>query len=259
SGMVILLLSPGNAKRMELFTEGRNIWQAVKISMVSLVKLNGIHLQSMPLWLVGVLLFAYLRKESFNTKLHGMLRLNPLWVVLMVQGLLLVLFFIPSWSMGINPPLRVYNFLSPLWLLGFGWLLVTLRMRAGERVLESWPVFRGAGLKALLIVIALSFMVHFVKVPGGEVVFGGNVPQAWYDLVFRAPDYNRAMHDRERIIREALAEGRTAVEVPALQNPPRTIHFLDIRPDAGHWINGIVAGHYGVEEVWVGEATNRVH
>lgn len=253
TGIAILMLSPGNAKRMELFTEARNIWQAVKISMVSLVKLNGIHLQNMPLWLSGMLLFPMLKKEYFNVKLHAVLQVHPLIAALAGQGLLLMLMFIPAWSMGINPPLRVYNFLSPLWLLAFWWLLATMRYRAGEKIMASWPVFKGAGLKVMFAVIALSFMVHFVKVPGGDVVFGGNVPQAWYDLVFRAPDYNRDMHERERLIREAGTKGRTKVEVPALQNPPRTIHFLDIQPDRGHWINEIIASHYGVGEVWVGD------
>lgn len=252
-GMVILLLSPGNAKRMDLFTEGGNLWQAVKISMISLIKLNGIQLQSMPLWLLVIVLLPQLKKEFFNERLHAIVRLHPWAIALAVQGLLLLLLFIPAWSMGINPPLRVYNFLSPLWLLGFWWLTASLRMRMDEQVVESWPAFRGAGLKVMLGVIALSFMVHFVKVPGGELVIGGNVPRAWHDLLFRATDYNRAMHEREGIIREARNNGVPKVIVPALQNPPGTIHFLDIQPDPGHWINGIVAGHYGVEELSVEE------
>ncbi len=83
------------------------------------------------------------------------------------------------------------------------------------------------------------------------IVFGGNVPQAWYDLVLRAPDYHRQMTQREDVIHQAKQRGETKVAVPSLEHPPATIFFIDMTPDPRHWINPLYARHYGLERVWV--------
>jgi len=251
-GLILLVASPGNWQRMEIFDNSANGWDAVLISLISLIKLNGIHLQSITLWLSALLLFRVLIPDNFHEQLRYFLKLHPLLVLGIGQGLLLVLLFVPAWSMGINPPLRVYGFLSPLWLLWFGWLLVSAGWYFRTK-LQSWPRFTGVGFKAMVFMIALSFMVQFVKIPGGNIVFGGNVPQAWYDLVFRASDYSKQMTGRELIIEKAHKDGLTQLSVPALKSPPPTIFFIDMTSDPQHWINPLYARHYGLETIWVEE------
>jgi hypothetical protein len=249
-GVFFLLASPGNWQRMELFDNSTNMWDALLISMVSLAKLNGIHLQSLSLWLIALLLFRTLTPDNFRGNLRYFLHLHPLLIAVLGQGLLWVLLFIPAWSMGINPPLRIYGFLSPLWLFWFGWLLISAGWHFRTK-LPNWPVFSGAGFQAMVLLIALSFMVQFVKIPGGDIVFGGNVPQAWYDLAFRARDYNNQMNHRETIIQEAREHGTTQMGVPALVSPPGTIFFIDMTSDPNHWINALYARHYGMDELWI--------
>jgi hypothetical protein len=223
------------------------------IAFISLMKQNGILIQSMPLWLITLLLFPRMNPGSFNTELQRILKLDPLLVLVIGQGVMFVLFFIPAWSMGINPPLRVYNFITPFWLLWFTWLITTINHKYGKVLLGTWPVYKGMGLRVMVAVIALSFMVSFVKVPNGELVFGGNTPRAMYDLLFRAAGYNRNMKEREEAILKALAKGETEVVVPALADPPGTIFFIDMTSDPDHWINALYARHYGVGRVRVGE------
>ncbi|TVQ06346.1 MAG: hypothetical protein EA361_19870 [Bacteroidetes bacterium] len=261
AGLLLLLLSPGNAQRMALFANNSNLWDALRISLVSLVKLNGIHIQSISLWLLVLLVFPWLDQLrlpvfSAGSKEDSWLPVwcfhflrHPVAVIILGQAVLWGLLFVPAWSMGINPPLRVYNFLSPLWLLWLLWLLTSIRSHFANLMDVGWPVFRGTGLKAMVLLIALSLMVNFVKIPGGEVVFGGNVPRAWHDLAFRAAGYNRAMHQREALIKAALQQGESTLTLPRLHNPPGTIHFLDIFPDPDHWINRMMAEYYGVERV----------
>ena len=260
AGLLLLLLSPGNAKRMALFANNSNLWDALYISLVSLAKLNAIHLQSITVWLMVLLVFPWLHLIRWSAGWSGqgtpelprwLVRLgkHPVGVFVAGQAILWGLLFIPAWSMGINPPLRVYNFLSPFWLLWLVGLLVAVRHHSGEKAVKGWPVFHGRGLKIMALLMALSLMVNFVKIPGGEVVFGGNVPRAWHDLAFRAAPYNRAMHLREALIHEALQQGETTLTVPSLHNPPGTIHFLDIFPDGEHWINRLVGEYYGVERL----------
>jgi len=259
-GFLLLFLSPGNARRMVFFANNSDLWDALYISLVSLVKLNAIHLQSISLWLLVLLVFPWLHLIRIPAGWSGhrtpglprwMVRVakHPLGIFVAGQVILWGLLFIPAWSMGINPPLRVYNFLSPFWLLWLVGLLVAVRHHSGEKTVKGWPVFEGRGLKIMTLLVVLSLMVNFVKIPGGEVVFGGNVPRAWHDLALRAAPYNRAMHQREALINEALQQGETTLTVPPLRNPPATIHFLDIFPDGEHWVNRLVGEYYGVERL----------
>jgi hypothetical protein len=250
-GLLLLLLSPGNARRMALFANGGNLYDAITITLVSLSKLNGIHLQCISLWLIGLILFPRLDKVIFHPKLKFFIRWHPAWVFLSGQLVMFALLFVPAWSMGINPPLRVYGFLSPLWLMWFFWLLASVRNHTAIALAERWPRFGGVGLRVMVGIVALSLMTTFIKVPGGPLVFGGNVPQAWYDLAFRAQSYNRELHLREKFIQEAHAINVKQIAVPALSDPPPSIFFMDMTTNPDHWINPLYARHYGLERVWV--------
>jgi hypothetical protein len=245
-GVLLLLLSPGNAQRMQLFSLSGTLHEAFRISLVSLLKLNGINLQNISMWMIALILLKDLNYENFHPRLHIFIRMHPAVIILTGQMFLLGLFFIPAWSMGINPPLRVYNFLTPLWLIWIFWILASIRQRWS---LSGWPVFAGKGFMAMVLLIVLSLMVHFVKVPGGELVIGGNIPRAWYDLLVTAPKYDRAMHQREDIISRVRATGKNHVAVPALENPPHSIFFIDMTTNPDHWINILYARHYGVEKI----------
>ena len=249
TGILILLLSPGNVQRMAFFSEGRDLFGAAYIAYTSLVKLNGVNLISLPLWLVLWVLFPLLNHEHFHTSLQPFLSWHPLVVLVGGQLAFYGFMLIPAWSMGIVPPLRIYNFLTPLWLLWFLWLTISLRFYLAKDKTFVWSAVSGKSLNAMVLLIGLSIMVNFVKVPGGDYVYGGNVPRAWSDLVFRAAPFNRAMHEREALIYAAIEEGKQEVVLPALKDPPGTIFFLDITSDPDHWINILYARHYGVDRV----------
>lgn len=249
TGVLILLISPGNQDRLSLFPAGQNILTAIEISFISLMKLNGIILTNITLWMIAWGIFPWLKVTNFHISVRRYLSWHPAVVFFTGQLVLLGLLFIPSWSMGINPPLRVYNFLVPFALLWVIWMVVSFRERLPDKDLMTFPVLKGKGIKVYLFIVVLSLMFSFVKIPGGEIVFGGNIPRAYYDLFFRAAAYNEQMQQREQIIKEKKAAGIKDIVLPSLTSPPSTIHFLDMTADANHWINALYAGHYEVEKI----------
>jgi hypothetical protein len=132
AGIALLLLAPGNVQRLSLFPEGRDMATALRIGVVSLAKLNGLNLLNLPLHLVLLMILPGLKREMFHRMIQPLLHWHPVWIFLVGQVLLFALLMIPAWSMGINPPLRVYSFLTPLWLLGFVWFWVGVRQRIEE-------------------------------------------------------------------------------------------------------------------------------
>ncbi len=249
AGVLILMVSPGNTERLSFFPNGQNILTAIEISFISLLKLNGIILKSITLWMVAWIILPEMKTTNFHPQLRRYLSFHPVVVFFAGQMVLFGLLFIPSWSMGINPPLRVYNFLIPFALLWVIWMVVSFRERLPDKDLMTFPVLKGKGIKMYLFIVVLSLMFSFVKIPGGGIVFGGNIPRAYYDLFFRATAYNEQMQQREQIIKEKKAAGITDIVLPSLTSPPSTIHFLDMTNDEDHWINALYAGHYEVKKI----------
>jgi hypothetical protein len=95
---------------------------------------------------------------------------------------------------------------------------------------------------------------------GGRAVtvllVGAGLVTAVLAITQLAPDFAFARSLRERLVlrdqalREAALHNETDVVVPALRLAvPRTLHFVDIFPDPGAWLNRCVARYYGLDSV----------
>jgi hypothetical protein len=167
---------------------------------------------------------------------------------------------VPAWAMGINPPLRIYNYLGLFALGFFFWGLFSLHAWLTRKGIPLYPAFTGWGQSALIALIVLAMAADFHKqpTPFGEKVhpgtlytYRGNLPRVTSDLFFRVGPYQETLKQREALITQQKALGATSVTVPPLVNPPGSILFLDITPNPNHWINNLQARWYGVEKIEV--------
>ncbi len=249
AGSAIFVFSPGNTERLMFFPDSQNIFSMLRIAATSLLKLNGIFLKSIPVLLTAFLVFQWLNPQSFNDKLKNILKTHPLTVVLAGQLFLFLLLCLPAWAMGINPPLRIYNFLSLLWLIWFLLLLATTYNFLRKKNIKTNLPLNGRSIIILVFITIVSVMGNFHKVPGEQYVFGSNTSRAWYDLCFNAIKYNESMKERRLLLDKALETEKAIIEVPIPANIPETIFFLDITNDHTHWINKLHAHYYGIEYI----------
>jgi len=250
---IIVLTSPGNEGRLWHFPEGGNLGTTFRIAMLSGAKLVGVMLQSVPLLLAGFLCLPHLKA----THLPAFLRPLACWSPVLVLVAAFLFFFaslaVPAWAMGINPPMRVYNFLGMYFMGFFFWFLFSFREWVHIKGVTFFPAFHGVGKWIVLSLIFIAMAGDFHKEPGpdGPFTYRGNLARVVSDLVFRAVPYSRAMQERESIIRHQKAIGNYHVTVPSMHNPPGSILYLDITADKNHPVNAVQARWYGLESLAV--------
>ena len=250
---IIVLTSPGNEGRLWHFPEGGHLGSTVRIAGISGAKLLGVMMQNMPLILVGFLLFPNLKASLLHPMLRPIACLHPAIVAAIALLFLFGAFAVPSWAMGINPPMRIYNFLV-LYVMGFFLLfLFSLNSWMHDRKLQFYQPFGGAGKWVVVGLIFMAMAGDFHKEPGpeGPFTYRGNLARVTSDLVLRAGPFNRAMHERKAKVSQLKALGIQHVVVPPLINPPSSILFLDITYNPNHRINLLQAAFYGIEKIEV--------
>ncbi len=162
--------------------------------------------------------------------------------------------------MGINPPLRIYNYLGLFALGFFFWGLFSLHAWLHKKQIPLYPAFTGWGRAALILIIVLAMAFDFHKQPtpfGAPVdrsslyTYRGNLPLVTSDLFLRARPYSKALQQRQAFLNQQKALGKDSLTVPPIPNPPTSILFLDITPDPTHWINRLQAEWYGIGQIAV--------
>jgi hypothetical protein len=249
SASIFILSAPGNSIRISFFPEGQSITSALVIAFESLVKLNGIVIQSAPFILTIILIFPFIRIEQLNVCLKNLLTIHPALFVLAWQSLLFTAFFVQSWAMGINPPMRIYNYLLFFWLSGFLFLLFNLKQHfSGKKSLPMSPL-KGKVLYTLVLITISSMFLDFKKPPGEPVVFGGNMPAAIYDLTHNFLPFRKELLNRNNDIQHQLQSGADTIILQPLKHKPEVVFYLDISEDPDYFVNYIMAETLGVKIV----------
>ena len=222
-GVALVMLSPGNANRSSLYSNGVN--HVLPASLALTLKLGVQHIGS---WLVHVpfvpfsLIALSAWPVSWIVSRKQSLELIVLALLLMAGGVFGA-FFLGAWSMGAALPLRAVNlilffFIIDWWVLlaGLAGLLRSLDLRLPRpRVLFSVGVF-------LLLGMAVVFPAN-------------NVRNAWRDLVSgEALRYDLQSSWRHEYIRSST---EAEVRVPPLIARPSTLFFNDLTPDPTDWRN----------------------
>jgi hypothetical protein len=242
------------------FPRGGDVLATLTIAAVSTGKLLGVMAQNLPLLLFGFLLLPHLHSDALRPALRPLARIHPLWVAALGLLFLFACMVVPAWAMGMNPPLRIYNYLGLFFMGFFFWGLFCLHAWLHKKQIALYPAFTGWGRAALILIIFLAMAFDFHKQPtpfGGKTdtetlyIYRGNLPRVTSDLILRARPYSEALQKRQAYVNQQKALGKDSLTVPPIPNPPTSILFLDITPDPTHWINMLQAEWYGIGQIAV--------
>ena len=136
---------------------------------------------------------------------------------------------------GLTPPLRIYSFLSVLYIPAILFSIYNLKPYLLAK-------FNLEGKQRETITIAFSFLFllslisGFHKIPGGKVVFTGNVVASITDLAFNAAPYSQEMHQRTTLTINAVNEKADTLILPQISHKPHTLSFLDVSDNQYAWV-----------------------
>jgi len=229
----VSVLAPGNAARMQVVDTHQSVW----VVLGKYVAGSARHfLRFLGLAQVGVLLLAWRTRARWAPRLsHRFCSWSVRrWLILTFVAVILVPFLPGYYAMGARPPARAINVLLffhnlSLFLVVLSWMgEVVQRDTAPE-----WLRTRWFSLPAAEVLLALGLLV-------------GRQGRAYYDLAFKAADYQRQFAHRYEQIRRS--PGGDLV-VPRLHDPPRTIYVGDIERDPTHWKNVSYAQFFGLTSI----------
>jgi Family of unknown function (DUF6056) len=135
-----------------------------------------------------------------------------------------------SFYLGISPPGRAIASIYVVFWLSFIPTGLVLMRRYG------WEL-HGRGLITTLKVALV-----------GSTLLHPHYPQAtrdFKDIVL----YGLQLHERERIVNNAVQEGHRDVVVPRLMRVPATIHYRDLSEDKSHYYNRCYASYMGINSI----------
>ena len=241
--------APGNYSRAGEFSQRFAFCNAIKISAVSVVKLTGIFIQNTAFLLISLIYIPLAIKISDESSaFKNIVRLNPVFVFICSALLIFFLYFPATFTMGINPPLRVHSTIAMFFIL-LWFFNITV---AVNHYFKKLPENNFSRIKITLIIwiiIIISISTDFYKEPGKQICFRGNIFRASYDLFFKAANYDLQMNERYSQIFKAKKSGNKSIEFKELDNIPTTIFFIDISQEKNHWINSCYSQYYDLDTI----------
>lgn len=242
----LLILAPGNAVRAEHASpDAGQFWFSFSHAWYHAGGTLASWLAQPGLWLAtAAFLPVALRLVYLDGVGNDANRSRFLVILGMVAALLWLSFFGLWWAAATNPPGRALNLIYLVFLCGwFAGVLEIVGIAARHRRLVYTEMCFPAPLRLVSVVVPVLF--------AGHLLVQGQARNAYGDLLYRAAEYDRAMHGRyESIAREKEAGGedrRPAMTFPAVANPPRVLMYTDIQADPGNWRNTCFARYFGLK------------
>jgi hypothetical protein len=241
--------APGNYLRAGEFSEKFSFLSSIRISAISVIKLFGIHFQNPSFLLISVVFIPLAITISKKFEIfRNAFRINP-FIILMCSILFIFLLYIPaSFSMGINPPMRVHSTISFVFMLLWFFNILVFVNQIKPSVVQRFSM-NNKLVSVLWLVIIITMLTDFYKEPGQQINFRGNVCRAIYDVTFRAFDYNKQMNERYVNIYKTKQSGLKSIEFDELKNAPTTIFFIDVSKEKDHWINSCYSQYYSIDTI----------
>lgn len=244
---LLLTLAPGNFARAQFAApEAGRFWFSFSHAWFHAGQALADWLANPALWLATA---AFVPGALRMVYLDGV-RQHASWIRLgLIVALILALiwscFFALWWAAATNPPGRMLNMVYLVFLIG--WFAAVLELLAkaaagGKLVLieETFP--------APWRLLSNTAMALFAAV----ILLQSQARTAWEDLLYRAPGYDHAMHDR--YARIAQAKQQPGSEAPAMvfqyiAQAPQILVYTDIQNDPGNWRNTCFARYFGLRSV----------
>lgn len=220
----VLISSPGNNVRGALYPNSHQLLPSLQIAIATLLEYLFSWIFISPLLFVTFLIIPYLFKFAGSLKKNrNDIYLNPVISGSVFITILFILFFIPAWSLGVQPFNRTVNIIYFLFLIGWFYItfvLVYFMLNKFNINADRIPKYAYA---VTLIVIVLFLAKK------------NNVRRAYADLLRGgAVRYDAELNERYDFIYKSLSD---SVMVSPLNNTPRTIFLADISADPGAVLN----------------------
>jgi len=245
---LIVILAPGNKARIALFENHYNLNYALLSTFKNVIKIAIFNFKNPPFIIVSLLALLnaplLVNKSAFLKNIQKVnIHILPVVIALTVT----FFYFTSAFNMGIEPPLRLHGFISLFLILGAGFYLLLINSKHPFLELPSQPLKK---LNIILFVIFIGFIISdFHRKAGEDIYFKGNISLAVYDITHDAPVYNKAMFERYDLIYKAKKENSANISVPLLTAKPKSIFFVDIKPDSTHWINWSCAQYFDIKTI----------
>lgn len=244
AGAVLMAVAPGNAVRGGMFAHTHQFWHSLGMSGLQAIRFVGIWCLS-PATLTAALLYLPLHAR-LRRSVPAMERLlsAPGWFYLLLPFALVMATTFPAyWGTGLLGQHRTINvaclLFIPAALLGLGFAIERGPLRRLTRVELSPRQFMFALFLAL---VAFNFTRNDIAVHA----------DLWDG---RLAEYDRVMHDREQVMRNASHNPDSRVTFVRLARPPRTLTSYEVLGPLHDWMMRCQARFFGVREEQVGMAS----
>jgi hypothetical protein len=231
----VMFFSPGNAARMSVTMLSRfsvqNILQTLGVAAV-FGGVTAIKFFTKPIIYLAILCSPAIAAhvKPFDPALSKHLKA---WHIFVLVALIApFLQAIAGFPTGAGLPARAEGL--AIWIMGAAWISLWAFGYRNERVFEKIRALRLYPLRGVLLALCL--------------LLNGNFIALLQDLR-TAPLYAAEQRQRNALVAQQKAEGKTDVVVPALTVKPKLLFFTDIRPSPNDWKNQSFAEYWGVRSV----------
>ncbi|MFV1977083.1 MAG: DUF6056 family protein, partial [Candidatus Scalindua sp.] len=244
---LILVLSPGNAIRMDLQPLSGQFWFALGHSFYYGIETIWLWL-SRPLFLLFTILFI---PVALHLVFISGIRRKASWIRLglmlaLLLGQMWVSFFATWWAGATHPPGRTQNTIYLVFLLGwFMFILEFVAVLSKQRKLVYVESLFSKPVRIAIIIVTFT--------TGFYIVTDTYVSEAYKALAGSAKNYDRVMNSRYAYIelQKKLSSNsrKLSVRLESIENPPRILVFSDISRNKKDWPNTCVATYFGIATV----------
>lgn len=231
-GAGIMVLAPGNAGRGAHFPEQHRLWRSIGMSALQTVRFSAMWVLNIPM--LALSLACLIHRERIEGVIAPFTRHLRPWMTIAAPLLLTFLCAFPAyWGTGILGQHRTMNvaclFFVPLWFLN-------LAVCSRAWLPRASTIYPERLTNALLLLFATC------------VLFTGNGYASVLDLFGgRAASASAQLRERYALLEAARATADPVVTIPLIEDPPRSIYLLDIRPDPEFLQNVDYAMWFGLE------------
>lgn len=232
ASFTIVLLAPGNEKRLSCFPNAHNLsfslWSSIKKGAVDTACWG-----LTPSLLIATVIAVPTAISCIESIRPGYKFGKNAIAFIFIGWMLMVSLYFPSfYSMGTAPPLRTHSVMYVIFI--FWWFY---------SVTVIYSLYTNYHKN---ISYSLSLMLVFAL--GVSLFFTGNGNIALKDMG-KGRRFHAEYQSRYKVIRKAKAAGKEDIQVPALTQFPWTIYVNDITCNSADWRNTPCAKYFGVHSI----------
>ena len=232
----VLISAPGNLVRGSIYPNAHRFFPSLWISFTILSEYLYYWIFYSPLLFVTFLTIPVLSKLTGITEKHYFrFSVNPLTAFLIYTAFLLILFFIPAWSMGGSPVNRTVNIIYFVFLSGWFFnIIVLICYISGKNYFDFRRIPKYFYTFALAIVLLFLFKKNNIRLASADLLRG------------TAVRYNTELNERYENI---MLNPSDSLVVPNLKNTPRSIYIVDIFNDPAAEVNRMYARFFNKKSI----------